>query len=215
MNTPTLEAWARLWREVAPAADPRPVYQELATLYAQPHRHYHNLGHIAACLAEFNAARSLALQPLALELAIWFHDAVYDPHAPDNEECSAALAARRLSEAGGVRELREAVAVLVLATKAHDGALHVDAPLLVDVDLSILGRTAEEFAQYERQIRAEYAWVPEATFAAKRAELLERFLDRPHLYWTEPFRSKYERPARANLEGSIRKLRSGKASSER
>ena len=201
------ERWSALWRSVNAKADPLPVYDELVSLHAEPHRHYHNLRHISECLAEFDSLKQLARQPLAVELAIWFHDAVYDPRATDNEERSAELAKRRITEAGGTQELCSSVVALVMATKTHDPSVHPDAPLLVDVDLSILGKPKERFDEYETQIRAEYSWVPEATFAAKRAEILERFLARKRIYSTELVFNKYENQARKNLENSLRQLK--------
>jgi predicted metal-dependent HD superfamily phosphohydrolase/GNAT superfamily N-acetyltransferase len=192
---------------VNPTGDPEPVYQELVSRYSEPQRHYHNLHHIAQCLNEFDSARHFANEPVAVELAIWFHDAIYDTHAADNEVRSADVAKQRIDEAGGNAELSKSVAALVLATKAHDPSLHPDAPLLVDVDLSILGQAKERFEEYETQIRNEYEWVPQATFAEKRAEILERFLARRRIYSTEPFFSKYESQARTNLMDSVRKLR--------
>lgn len=187
--------------------DPEPVYEELVSRYSEPHRHYHNLRHIAECLAEFDATRELAREPVAVELAVWFHDVVYDSHAADNEERSAEMAKQRIEEGGGKAELSKSVAALVLATKAHDPSLHPDAPLLVDVDLSILGQANERFAEYEIQIRREYEWVPEVIFAEKRAEILERFLARQRIYSTQHFYAKYERQARANLLQSVRTLK--------
>ena len=207
MNTPTRDRWAQLWRQVATAGDPQPVYQDLVSRYSEPQRHYHNLRHIGECLAEFDLARHLAKNSVAVELAVWFHDAVYDPHATDNEERSAELAKQSITQAGGEAELSRAVAALVLATKAHDQALHPDAPVLVDVDLSILGQPKERFQEYETQIRREYEWVPVTTFAAKRAEILERFLARESIYTTEYFFAKYEQRARQNLQDSMRGLR--------
>lgn len=209
MNVPTSERWRQVWRHVTTTGDPQPVYEELASRYSEPHRHYHNLRHIGECLAEFDAAEELATDPLAVELAIWFHDAVYDTHAADNEERSEELAKRSIVEANGSAELAKSVAALVLATKAHDPSLHPDAPLLVDVDLSILGQAKERFEEYETQIRREYEWVPQATFAEKRAEILERFLSRKQIYSTARFYAKYETQARANLLESVRKLKTG------
>ncbi len=207
MNVPMSDRWTRLWRQVSAASgDPQPIYRELASLYSQPHRHYHNLHHIAECLAEFDSARHLVSQQLEVELAIWFHDAIYDTRAHDNEERSAELAKRWIANIGGTAELCEAVAALIMATKTHEPTVHPDAQLLVDVDLSVLGQPQERFQQYETQIRREYDWVPEETFAAKRAEVLERFLGRKRLYTTDHFFAKYEQQARANLQNSIRTL---------
>jgi predicted metal-dependent HD superfamily phosphohydrolase len=74
------ERWTKLWREMAAPGKPLPIHHELEALYSQPHRHYHNLRHVAECLAEFDLARELARQSIAAELAIWFHDADYDTY---------------------------------------------------------------------------------------------------------------------------------------
>jgi predicted metal-dependent HD superfamily phosphohydrolase len=132
---------------------------------------------------------------------------VYNPRAGDNEERSADLARKWLNELNAADPLITAVPQLVLATKNHDGSLHIDAPLLVDVDLSVLGHPPERFWEYETQIRAEYAWVEQKLFATKRAEILDRFLARPRIYNTHLFFERYERQARVNLRESILKLR--------
>jgi len=206
VNTLAPDRWAQIWRQVNSARDPQPVYQNLVSRYSEPQRHYHNLTHLDQCLAEFDSARKMAKDPVAVELAIWFHDAVYDPHAADNEERSAELAKQSITQAGGEAALSRAVAALVLATKTHDPALHPDAPFLVDVDLSIFGQPKERFQEYEAQIRREYDWVPAETFKVKRAEILERFLARDRIYATDHFFAKYEQRARSNLQNSIRSL---------
>ena len=207
MNAPSSERWAQLWREATTHGEPISEYRELVSLYSQSQRHYHNLRHISECLIEFDSARHVAHDPVAVELAIWFHDAVYKIRAQDNEERSAELAKQRIFESGGDANLCESVSALILATKTHEPALHPDAPLIVDVDLSILGQSAERFQEYETQIRREYKWVPKALFAAKRVEILERFLARQRIYTTDHFFTKYEQPARTNLLASVRKLK--------
>jgi len=196
-----------LWKAAGAAEAPAEWYERLTTAYAEAQRHYHNRQHIADCLAEFDQAQHLARQPAAVEFALWFHDAVYDPKAGDNEEQSAALAQRCFAEAGTSGPLAAAVARLVMATKSHEVGADSDTGLVVDVDLSILGQDERRFCDYEQQIRQEYAWVPKAVFASKRAEILQRFLARDRIFVTEWFRNKYERQARQNLEVSISKLR--------
>ena len=204
MSWPGPERWQRLWNAIGANGDASTWYETLTRTYAEPHRHYHNQRHIADCLAEFDAARHLAKQPEAVELALWFHDAVYDPKASDNEEQSAALA-RNCLESAGRRDLSETVAALVMATKLHNTEAGSDAALMVDVDLSILGQGEKRFDEYEAGIRAEYLWVPQDIFNAKRAEILQRFLKRERIFSTEHFFAKYERQARKNLENSIRR----------
>ncbi len=207
MNVAHKQRWARLWHDASIGGDSDPPFEDLAARYGEPHRSYHNLRHIAECLSDFDTARHLASQPIAVELAIWFHAAVYDPHATDNEEESARLAERCLFQKGASRHLRAAVAALVLATKTHDASKHADAPLLVDVDLSILGKPEDRFWEYEAQIRREYGWVPDVVFVAKRAEILEGFLARERIYATDWFFQRQETQARSNLQASLRRLR--------
>jgi len=207
LNALTRDRWNQLLRAAGAREDGSSCYDRLTSLYREPHRHYHNLQHIAECLQEFDSARNLAREPVAVELAIWFHDAIYDPRASDNEERSADLARQCLAGLGLNDPLQDSVARLILATKHHDNALHADTPLLVDVDLAILGQPGERFWQYEAAIRQEYDWVDKNIFAMKRAEILERFLARGQIYNTGYFFSKYEQQARANLIASIEKLR--------
>jgi len=207
VNWPDHDRWVAPWATAGVAETPEGWYERLTAAYSEPQRHYHNQQHIAECLAEYDPARHLARQPAAVELALWFHDAVYDPKAGDNEENSAALARQCLAEAGASGALAEAVAKLVMATKSHEVGANADAGLMVDVDLSILGKHEKRFSEYERQIREEYAWVPQPVFAARRAEILQRFVARPRIFATGWFWEKYERQARQNLEASISKLR--------
>jgi predicted metal-dependent HD superfamily phosphohydrolase len=198
---------ARLWRDASLRGDGRAWFEILVNRYSEPHRHYHTLHHIAECLDEFDPVRHLASQPVAVELAIWFHDVIYDTHAADNEEQSALLAEQCLSEAGAGMDTRLAVWDLVLSTRTRDATTHVDAPLLVDVDLSILGKKENRFRECESQIRQEYSWVPDAIFAAKRAEILEGFLTRDRIFSTDWFFQACETHARANLQASLARLR--------
>ena len=165
----------------------------LKARYAEPHRRYHTLEHIEHCLSEFDPRQ--AADPKAVELAIWFHDAVYDPRRSDNEERSAAWLLELMPE-------QTKAAAMVRVTKDHRPSTP-DEALLVDVDLAILGQPAERFDRYERQIREEYSWVPSLIFHMKRRSILKGFLDRPFIYQTEPFRAKYEAQARRNLARSL------------
>ena len=202
MNAASRERWEGLWRAAGLCGDGGTCYERLAALYSEGHRHYHNLQHLSECLCEFDLAKGAADDPVALEFAIWFHDAIYKPRASDNEERSADLAREYLAERG---ELAEAAATLVLATKTHVPTAHPDAALLIDVDLAILGQPQGRFDEYERQIREEYSWVPKIIFRPKRAAILKGFLGRPRIYQTEAFFNKYEQAARTNLARSLAK----------
>jgi predicted metal-dependent HD superfamily phosphohydrolase len=200
------ERWQALWQSAALSGDPSPWYERLVALYSENHRHYHTLQHISECLSEFDAVKSQAHDLVAVEFAIWFHDAIYKPRAADNEERSATLAKECLTAQGAAGHLIDAVGGLVLDTKSHVPSGHPDSPLLIDIDLSILGQPAARFDEYERQVREEYSWVPQIIFRPKRTAILRSFLDRPRIYTTQLFSEKYEQAARANIQRSLAKL---------
>lgn len=207
MRWPGPDRWALLWGALHARGDPNPWYERLRAAYAEPHRHYHNQQHIADCLTEFDGARHLIEQPEAVEAALWFHDAVYKPRASDNEEQSAALAARCLTDSHVSRSVSDRIVELVMATKSHNAGADADMAVMIDIDLSILGQSEQRFLEYEEQIRKEYAWVPRIIFAPKRAQILEGFLKRDRIYVTDFFHAKYEVQARQNLQLSINKLK--------
>ena len=201
----TLARWLELWGDQADHTALQGIYDDLAKRYGEPHRHYHDLRHVSRCLEELNEARGHADHPLEVELAVWFHDAVYDPRRSDNEEASARYAQKTLSRLIHEEPL-ERVTSLILATKHSEPPGNNDEKLIADIDLAILGRPTKEYQEYEDGIRQEYGWVPEDRFKAGRAEVLARFLARERIYHTDHFREKYEENARANLSHSISML---------
>lgn len=206
MSAATQTQWCEFWHRLGAMGDPLPPGQELHTAYSQDWRAYHNLEHIGDCLGEFEAVRAPAANPLAVETAIWFHDAIYDTRRKDNEERSADFAHAILTRAGLPPGFLESVRALILATKHIASPADPDAALLTDIDLSILGQPPARFTEFEEQIREEYIWVADADFAAGRADVLKGFLERRFIYATEVFRAKYESQARENLRWAIRHL---------
>ena len=209
MNRAALrDEWSALWRRLGAMGDAEHVFLDLEERYSEAGRAYHNLAHIAHCLDELRGYPGDGADIGAIEFALWFHDAVYDPRAKDNEERSAELAREAAATAGMTAEFSNHVADLILATKHASTPDTEDANLIVDIDLSILGQPEAVFNRYEREIRREYAWVPEEDFVRGRSRVLEAFTSRPSIYRTAFFRAKYESTARANLTRSIIQLSS-------
>lgn len=201
---PHFARWAEAWRAVGARPEER-VHAELVTAWREPTRRYHTLQHLEECLAAFERVRALAERPAEVELALWFHDAIYDVRRHDNEERSADWARDALLAAGAEAAVGERVRELVLATRhgVENAVLKPDARLVVDVDLAILGAPRERFDEYEEQIRAEYAWVPEFLFRTKRREILAGFLARPRIFATDVFHADLEARARENLARAV------------
>jgi predicted metal-dependent HD superfamily phosphohydrolase len=200
-------SWERAWGAlVGHEGGGGALRDELLVRYAAPGRAYHSLQHLRECIALLEPALPLVRHPAELELALWFHDAVYDPGADSNEARSAELACQALEAAGVGAAVGQRVSALILATRHDAVPADPDAQLLVDVDLSILGASPQRFDEYERQIQQEYAGcVPAERFKAGRRALLQQLLVRPSLYATEHFRQRLEAPARANLARALRR----------
>ena len=175
------------------------LFARLAARYREPHRRYHDLAHIGRCLGELDGARDLAERPDEVEAAIFFHDAIYDPLAADNEEQSALLADAELLAAGVPPEVCLRVADLIRATVHRDPPESPDAALLVDIDLAGLADDFEDFTAAGHRIREEFAHVPEEAFTAGRRSFFRSLFDRPSIYRTPRFRARLEARARENL----------------
>jgi len=201
------DSWQRAWRALAPSNAPDgTLYAQLIQKYSEPHRHYHTLQHLAECIARFESALGLCSHPGEVEIALWFHDAVYDLQGADNEGQSARWAVQALAEAGVCADAAGRVKNLVLATRHSALPATPDECLLVDIDLAILGAEPGRFEEYERQIRQEYAHVPSPLFCEKRREILAQFLARPRLYATPCFFNALEAKARDNISRSLELL---------
>jgi predicted metal-dependent HD superfamily phosphohydrolase len=182
------------------------LFADLTRRYAEPHRVYHTLDHIAHVLRIINDLKDLSKDLAAIRLAAWFHDAVYDPTASDNEEQSAAYADRWLARLRLPQALIRSVDAMILATKTHQ-AEDGDAQVLIDADLAILGADREDYTRYASAIRQEYAWLSDEDYRAGRVRVLQGFLSRERLYLTEPMHRRYDAAARRNLAWEVERLR--------
>lgn len=182
------------------------TFDRLFAAYTEKHRHYHTIEHIDACLRHLDAVRELAEDAAAIEMALWFHDAIYEPYKSGNEEKSARWADEFLAAHSVSPSRVHRIHEHILATKHDSIAKDADSQLLVDIDLSILGVDEAAYAAFERNVREEYKMVPGILFRSKRAEILQSFLNRPHIYNTDYFRERLEARARENLSAAIKAL---------
>ena len=172
-------------------------------------RRYHDLEHLTDCLRTLDATRVEPGIADIAELALWYHDAVYEPRARDCEERSAAL----LSEDSATLDIPRASALAAagcVRSTAHLGGEEprgAAAQLVADVDLSILGRDVLRFLEFEYAVGEEYACVPSAMYFLARGRFLARLLASPAIFRTDPFRERYEARARANITALLRSPR--------
>lgn len=185
-----------------------PVFDRLVAAHAEPHRHYHTLEHVAEVLRVVGRLGADLPNLRAVQLAVWFHDAVYDPKAKDNEAQSAAMAERELTALDVPADTVKRVSDLIRSTAHFSGGDFTgpDFDVLHDADLAILGAAEARYRRYADDVRREYAWVPDADYRAGRTKVLESFLNRQHIYRIEVMRAEGDEPARRNLRDEIGRL---------
>ncbi|MFJ5777542.1 hypothetical protein [Streptomyces sp. NPDC093094] len=182
--------------------DPVPYADNLLTRWQEPQRKYHTLAHLVAVLDHVDTLERYATDADAVRLAAWFHDAVYLPDRSENEERSARLAERALTEAGVPAERTAEVARLVRLTVTHDPAEDdFDGQVLCDADLAVLASPPSAYAAYTAAVREEYHFVPGDAFRAGRSAVLSQLLELPRLFRTPYGREHWEATARWNLRG--------------
>lgn len=196
-----------LWKRVNADSIPDADYAKLVETYSESYRCYHTLQHIVSGVNEFEGAKHLMQNPDQVLFALFYHDFVMKQESRVDEERSAEAAYIVAKKTALLPDsFCENVKKLVMTTKHNKAPETIDEAFLIDIDLSIFGKPWEEFSEYERKIRDEYSWVPEDDFRKIRKGVLDKFLKRDKLYYTDFFRQKYESQAINNLERSIANL---------
>ena len=197
-----LDRFRSLWQRclIEGAADnSSEIHQHLLDGYQEPQRHYHTLAHIEQCLGMFDQCKLLASKPDALELAVWFHDVIFEPGKSDNEKRSAQLYLQ-LSDGVHDEPTRGLVDRLIMAT-LHDGSslADSDAIYMVDIDLSSFGLSWDEFLQDSQNLRLESAALSDAEYYRRKTNFQSCLLAKERFYLSDYFAERLETQARANL----------------
>ena len=171
-----------LWRADVGAGHDAALGRLLAR-YGEPHRQYHSVEHVFRVRRGVGdlLTRYPVPDPIAVRLAAWFHDVIYDVRRDDNELASAALAHHELTTFGAMPERIAAVHRLILSTAGHaPGA--TDEAVLIDADLAVLGADPAAYEAYRRGVRFEYRHVSDNDWRVGRAAVLRQLLDLPVIY---------------------------------
>jgi predicted metal-dependent HD superfamily phosphohydrolase len=206
------DRFSALWRRYAVNGDPSgagQIYEILRGHYCEPHRRYHDLNHLAACLEQFDLAADQIAHPERVELAIWFHDVINVPGARDNEPRSANLF---LDLAGDDTpgELNDNVVRLILATTHTEVPDAIDERWICDIDLTSFGCPWECYMRDTNNLKAEFPGT-EAEYFRRQRPFLEGLRNRPRIFTTDFFNARYEQRARENISGLLDSLDNGRA----
>ena len=189
------------WNQIYPD-DTTDIFKKIVNNHTHKVRFYHNLSHLHTMLLLLDEYPEPVEHKRDVQLTIFFHDIIYDATKKGNEEKSARIAQKLLGE-----QYTQLIQQLILSTKKHQplNDLHENAVLL-DLDLAILGSSLELYDAYRTAIRMEYNIYPNLLYNPGRKKVLQKFLERERLYFTDYFYEKYEQQARSNLKWEIEQL---------
>ena len=193
--------------------------ESLLQAWEQPHRAYHHSGHLSQMLSDLDRLythRAQGSTPLALILAVWFHDAVYEGAPGEDERRSEQLASASLKPlvtAGLLTDQElQMVSLLVRATATHELPESADLPagyepadiqLFLDADMAILAADSARYRRYLRGVRSEYSHFDNEAFRTGRTTFLRSILGRERIFLSEEAFKLWEEPARANLRAEL------------
>lgn len=161
-------------------------------------RHYHNAMHINNSLELLDEIKEHCykiidneyINWLAIELAIWFHDFIYDTRKNNNEEMSALAAKQFILGLENNILLANEVESLILFTKHDREPVTIEEKIISDIDLHVFA----DYGYHELiedghvdNIRKEYNWVPNFVYYPQRLKIIERFLNKNRIFHTDYF----------------------------
>lgn len=202
MSQSLLQRWRALAGEGADA-----LGEALIAAWAEPQRRYHDQSHLTWLLEEADRRAALIRDSAFVGYAIWFHDAIYQPGAPDNETRSADWVREVIADAA----LAERVAqVIEMTKKHHEGDADGDAALFLDMDIAILGAPRDIYRAYAAGVRREFSAFADEAYATGRGHFLDQQLALPRLFRTDLYQGELAGAARANMGWEREEMRTGR-----
>ena len=198
--------WTRCSR-TAPDAGTTRIWDNLIRRYTEKHRHYHNKKHLVFCLQQLDLVAPLVESTDTIEMAIWFHDVVYEPMAKDNEQRSAALF-KLMTKEHVSSAFIDTVSRIIVATKHNDAPTQEHAAYMLDIDLSSIGLPWRYFLQDCKDLRAETSGISDSRYYSGKIEFFNALLKKQNIYYTQYFSWRYEEKARQNMKRYISWLNS-------
>lgn len=179
------------------------LWLEIEKKYTHKNRYYHTLQHLSNLINELESIKTEVIDWNTILFSVYYHDIIYNTLKKDNEEKSALLSEKRLTELSIPPNIIAKIKNQILATKTHLISSDNDTNLFIDADLSILGKNWDSYNEYCNQIRKEYFIYPDIVYKAGRKKVLQHFLKMEKIYKTNLFYEKYELQAKKNIEQEL------------
>ncbi|MCY7422174.1 MAG: hypothetical protein LH478_10590 [Chitinophagaceae bacterium] len=209
-NKYTAEKWKQLTAFSKKEELKNKMWNSVVDHYNEPYRFYHTLNHVASLFEKSEHYMAQIESPATVGFAILYHDVVYDTFKDNNAEESALFARQQLSALNIKEAIIKDVETFILATKTHtlpEGYhLNNDLSLFLDLDLTILATSWDEYELYSEQIRKEYRQYPDVVYNPGRKHALEKLSKKEFVYFTPPIKEVLEPIARQNIFREIQLL---------
>lgn len=212
-----LSAWRRSVESVGATASRAAIEQTGSALidrWSAQERVHHNLKRLIGVLARVDELSEETHDPEVVRLAAWYHGAVFTSAAQQayahkggaDAGGSATLARTELSALGVPEPVIGRVVSLVRALSRHvPPPDDIDAQALCDADLGGLAAEPQRYEAYRREVREEYAHIPERDYVESRLAIVTRLLERKQLF-ASPLGQGWEDRARDNLRAEMARL---------
>jgi predicted metal-dependent HD superfamily phosphohydrolase len=174
------------------------VSQDILQKYAQPLRRYHNQQHLIHCLEQLDQVKHLIPHADAVEMALWFHDAIYVPGKTDNEQKSSELFLEYALDNFPVEFIRQVERLILVTTHKHT-SIDFDERFIADIDLSSFGLDWGDFLVDSQNLREERLDIPDSAYFQAHTQFLKHLMSRSSIFQTQPFFDLYEQTAKQNI----------------
>ena len=188
-------------------------WARVSAAYSGDGRFYHTLRHIGQMLQLKDANAASLADGDAVELAIFFHDVVYDAAGGGggkNERDSALVLLEFCESAlGGGYAAAQRVARWIEMTAHHrcDAETEADWRFLMDFDMAILAAPPAEYSAYSRAVRREYSHVSTVAWCVGRGRFLSQAAAAGTAVFATPAFAALEERARSNARSEAAALR--------
>jgi len=179
------------------------LWNEIERAYSHKKRHYHTLTHLEKLLTQLLLVKSEITDWNTILFTLYYHDVVYKASNSDNEEQSAILAGKRMTQLAIPEEQIRECKDQIRATKSHLHNTSSNTNYFTDADLSILGQDWDAYTNYFKGVRKEYSIYPDFLYNPGRKKVLNHFLSMDRIFKTDYFYNKFEETAKRNLRREL------------
>lgn len=185
------------------------IISDVFVHYAESGRYYHNINHIVSMLeykdeiisgSDFGCEIDLEV----INFSILYHDVIMVFGSDSNEENSAFYAVNDLKGSGLNIDQINHIAEIIRGTSSHSHPCSVEASIVFDADLAILGSEPQEYDNYANLVRLEYGDYSDKDFYSGRLNFLKSLYESSdNIYSTDFGVNAWEEKARLNIKREI------------